>query len=149
MHPAIAASAALRTNSEHTLLDRHVGAELAEYLLTGSLPDFDPQRLQTSTTLLYNDLLRQGLGGVTFETNVKFSGAGHGPVEVPILAITSTGERFAIALSGPLTNDHPAAPSLRELLEQTGDLQPIVVNELLVRGNLPAATREVRHRLGV
>ena len=33
-------------------------------LLTGSLPEFDPQRLQNSTTLLYNDLLRQGLTGV-------------------------------------------------------------------------------------
>lgn len=26
---------------EHSLLDRHVGAELLEYLLTGELPDFD------------------------------------------------------------------------------------------------------------
>jgi ATP-dependent helicase YprA (DUF1998 family) len=133
---------------EHRLLDRHVGAELAEYLLTASLKDFDPQRLQTSTTLLYNDLLRQGLGGVTFETNVKFPVAGHGPVEVPILAVSSAGERFAIALSGPLTNDHPAVAGLPELVEQI-DLTLIVVNELLVRGNLPAATREVRQRLGV
>jgi hypothetical protein len=43
------------------------------YLLTGSLTHFDPQRLQASTTLLYNDLRRQGLGGVTFETNVTLS----------------------------------------------------------------------------
>ena len=57
---------------EHALLDRHVGAELVEYLLTGNLPDFDQQRLQTSTTLLYNDLLRQGLDGVTLETTSSF-----------------------------------------------------------------------------
>lgn len=31
---------------------------------------------------------------------------------------------------------------------QWGDVQSITVNELLVRGNLPAATREVRSRLG-
>jgi hypothetical protein len=34
-------------------------------------------------------------------------------------------------------------------VEQSIDLTLIVVNELLVRGNLPAATREVRQRLGV
>jgi hypothetical protein len=68
---------------------------------------------------------------------------------VPILAVSNSGERFVIALSGPLTNDYPAAPSLTELLEQTEDLKPIVVNELLVRGNLPAATRDVRQRLGL
>jgi hypothetical protein len=33
-------------------------------------------------------------------------------VEVPILAATSTGERFAIALSGPLTNDYPGVAAL-------------------------------------
>jgi ATP-dependent helicase YprA (DUF1998 family) len=113
---------------EHRLLDRHVGAELAEHLLTGSLKDFDPQRLQT---------------------NVKFPVAGHGPVEVPILAVSGARERFAIALSGPLTNDHPAVAGLLGLVEQSIDLTLIVVNELLVRGNLPAATREVRQRLGV
>ena len=31
---------------EHILLDRHVGAELLEYLLTGQLPEFNPARLQ-------------------------------------------------------------------------------------------------------
>jgi hypothetical protein len=133
---------------EHRLLDRHVGAELVEYLLTGNLPDFDEQRLKTSTTLLCNDLLRQGLDGVTFETDATFSVAGSGTVEVPILAVTRGGEQFVIALSGPLTNDYPASPSLKSLREQTDDLHLIVVNELLVRGNLPAATREVRARLG-
>src|SRR5260370_8324384 len=42
---------------EHRLLDRHAVAGLAKYLLTGSLPDFDPKRLPTSTTPLYNHLL--------------------------------------------------------------------------------------------
>jgi hypothetical protein len=134
---------------EHRLLDRHVGAELVEYLLTGSLTDFDPQRIQTSTTLLYNDLLRQGLGGVTFQPNVNFPGLSSGPVEVPILAIANTGKRFAIALSGPLTNDHPTVAALPDLVKQSSDLALIVVNELVVRGNLPAATRDVRQRLGI
>ena len=132
---------------EHRLLDRHVGAELVDYLLTNHLPDFDAQRLKNSTTLLYHDLLRQGLDGISFEADLQLSIAGPGQVTVPILAVSESGDRFVIALSGPLTNDHPAAPSLKELPE-TVNLTLIVVNELLVRGNLPAATREVRQRLG-
>ncbi len=134
---------------EHRLLDRHVGAELVEYLLTGNLPEFDPQRLLDSTTLLYNDLLRQGLAGVEFQRNVTFPLAGHEDALVPILAVTNRGERFAVALSGPLTTDHPAAPAVAELTRQSNDLGLVLVNELLVRGNLPAATRDVRQRLGV
>ena len=45
---------------KHTLLDRHVGAELLEYLLTGEPPVFEVQRIVNSTALLYDDLLRQG-----------------------------------------------------------------------------------------
>ena len=131
------------------LLDRHVGAELVEYLLSGTLTEFDAQRLQNSTTLLYNDLLRQGLSGVEFQRDVAFSLANHDDVELPILAVTNRGERFAIALSGPLTTDHPAASSLSDLVGQSNNLRLILVNELLVRGNLPAATRDVRERLGV
>jgi Domain of unknown function (DUF1998) len=133
---------------EHGLLDRHVGAELLEYLLTSALPEFDAQRLGNSTALLYSDLLRQGDGGVDFEINIKVTFAGTGDVEVPILAVRKDGKRFAIALSGPLTTDHPADPSIRELREKTSEIQVIVVNELLVRGNLPAATREVQQRVG-
>ncbi|MGC1177461.1 MAG: hypothetical protein WA884_00075 [Methyloceanibacter sp.] len=36
---------------EHILLDRHVGAELLEYLLNGQLPQFDAERLKKSTRL--------------------------------------------------------------------------------------------------
>jgi hypothetical protein len=134
---------------EHRLLDRHVGAELVEYLLTNNLPNFNAQRLKNSTALLYNDLLRQGFDGVTFEVDAKLLVPNVGQVEIPILAVTSGNGRFAIALSGPLTSDHPAEPSLAELSNHVDDLQLIVVNELLVRGNLPAATREVMQRLGV
>ena len=110
MPPAIVALRSFKNKFEHRLLDRHVGAEMIEYLLTGNLPDFDPERLQNSTTLLYNDLLRQGLAGVTFRKDVAFPLAACEPANVPILAVTSSGEQFAIALSGPLTTDHPAEP---------------------------------------
>jgi hypothetical protein len=115
--------------------------------LTGNLPKFDEKRLKDSTALLYRDLLRQGDGSIDFKANPTISVKGVGNIEIPILATTKNGERFAIALSGPLTTDHPASPSVRELRENA-DIPVIVINELLVRGNLPAATREVRQRMG-
>ena len=133
---------------DHSLMDRHVGTELLEYLLTSALHEFDAQRMKNSTALLYSDLLRQGDRGVDFESGVRVTGAGAGDVEVPILATRTDGQRFVIALSGPLTADHPADPSIREMREKASDIQVIVMNELLVRGNLPAATREVQQRLG-
>jgi len=138
-----------KNKMEHRLLDRHVGAALIDYLLTGHLPEFDAQRLQQSTDLLFNDLLRQGLAGVTFEANAQIIIKDVGKRTVPIVALLGDGARFVIALSGPLTNDYPAAPSLNTVLAEADDLETIVINELLVRGNLPAATREVRQRLGV
>jgi ATP-dependent helicase YprA (DUF1998 family) len=133
---------------EHRLLDRHVGAELAEYLLTNNLPNFDEQRLKNSTARLYNDLLRQDLKGITFELDVTLSLPDIGQVQIPILAVSDTGERFAISLCGPLTSDYPAEPSLAALDGHLEDPKLVVVNELLVRGNLPAATREVKQRIG-
>ena len=133
---------------EHSLLDRHVAAELLEYLLTGTLPEFDAQRLKNSTALLYNDLLRQSDGSVNYQAGVKISVTGIGEIEVPILATTKIGQRFVIALSGPLTSDYPADPSVRELRDRTSAPSVKVVNELLVRGNLPAATREVHQFVG-
>lgn len=127
-----------RNKFEHRLLDRHVGAELMEYLLTGSLPEFDSQRLDNSTALLFNDLLRQGLSGIALERD----GAAIG-------ATTDNGERFVIALSGPLTADHPAEPGLASANHQANAPILLTVNELLIRGNLPAATREIMQRLGV
>jgi ATP-dependent helicase YprA (DUF1998 family) len=134
---------------EHSLLDRHVAAELLEYLLTGTVPEFDAQRLKNSTALLYNDLLRQSDGSVNYQAGVNISVTGIGEIEVPILATTKSGQRFVVALSGPLTSDHAADPSVRELREKTSDPSVKVVNELLVRGNLPAATREVHQLVGV
>ena len=133
---------------EHRFLDRHVAADLLQYLLTGTLSEFDEKRLKDSTALLYRDLLRQGDGSVDFKAGATVSVKRIGNIEIPILATRKNGERFAIALSGPLTTDHPAAPSIRDLHKKTSDITAIVINELLVRGNLPAATREVRRIVG-
>lgn len=131
---------------EHVLLDRHVGAELLEYLLTGQLPEFNQARLRKSMTWLSSDLRRQGDPAMTYQDEVCVSVGKGMSVTIPTLATRKDGKRFAIALSGPLTSGHPADGSLLELGNVVGGPELIVVNELLVRGNLPAATREVQMR---
>jgi hypothetical protein len=123
---------------EHDLLDRHVGAELLEYLLTGEPPAFDAQRVANSTALLCSDLQRQGDARFKLEVPEDFDYSPHSR----ILATRRDGKRFCVVLSGPLTPDHPANQDAQNL-ESVSEFAPIVVNELLVRGNLPAATRDV------
>ena len=127
---------------EHDLLDRHVGAELLEYLLNGEPAVFDLERLANSTTLLYNDLLRQG------ETRIQFRGPDKGNLHgSAILAERTDGKKSVIALSAPLTPDHPADPAVLTRSQRGDSANLIVVNELLVRAHLPAAPREVLQKL--
>jgi hypothetical protein len=132
---------------EHSLLDRHVGAELLEYLLNGERPEFSPERLRTSTALLYHDLRRQSPDGAKFGLNVAVASDG-ATLTAPILAETVRGEKFIVALSGPLTADHPADAAIAEYRTNGGSIPVIVENELVVRGNLPAATRSVLEKIG-
>ena len=132
---------------EHGLLDRHVGAELLRYLLNGTLPHFDGNRLKASTALLANDLSRQGKLKVSYGDATRLSSKG--PALGPsIRAKRADGKHYLIALAGPLTPLVAADPNLREHSSKLGDVQLLLVNELLVRGNLPAATREVQVQLG-
>jgi len=132
---------------EHSLLDRHVGIELLGYLLTGQQLGFNKGRLQASSTLLYNDLLRRDQSGITFQAGAEISFGGGKSVEAPILAETK-GKKFVIALSGPLTSGHPADPMIAELRDSGSDYVVIVENELVARGNLPYASRSVYQQLG-
>jgi hypothetical protein len=124
-----------------------VAAELLAYLLAGELPTFDLGRQRNSSSLLWSDLERQGYTGVKFYKYGRVSISGAIDVEVPILAVRRDGKRFVISLSGPLAVDYSADKQVRELQEREGDIEFIIINELLVRGNLPAATREVQQRL--
>ena len=123
-----------------------MGAELLEYLVTGKPPSFNEERLHGSTVLLYQDLLRQGLTGVEFELGEQLDSESVGLV-APILATTNAGNRFIIALSGPLTSGHPVDPAIAEYRNNGGTIPVIVENELVVRGNLPSVTNVVRHAI--
>jgi hypothetical protein len=132
---------------EHQLLDRHVGAELLEFLISGTIADFDERRVKASTELLFGDLTRQATPGIHYEAGALVR-IPSGSVRAPILATRSDGRRYVIALAGPLTGVHPADLSLAPLVGATTDVPALLTaNELVVRGNLPAATRELERQL--
>jgi hypothetical protein len=132
---------------EHSLLDRHVGAELLEYLLVGEHPSFSEDRVRSSTMLLFNDLQRQASETADFWLDA--------PVRTPTSAVTAPilvrakGKEYIVALSGPLTGEHPIDPAIADYRTDGGPIPIIVENELVVRGNLPAATRTVLQKLGL
>ena len=130
---------------EHSLLDRHIGAQLLEHLIAGELTEFSRDRLRSSTALLCNDLRRQAASGVQFSMDAPVSVSGTS-LTAPILAERTGGQQFVIALSAPLTPGHPA-DSLVAAAPADRAIPVIVQNELIVRANLPAATRSVIHRL--
>jgi hypothetical protein len=132
---------------EHGQLDRHVGAELVEFLLTDQMQPFSPQRVAASTKVLMLDLQRNTRNGMTYSGDASVTVPGMGEVRVPILATRSDGAMSVIAIAGPLTAEHPADPLIAELRERWDGGTVIPVNELLVRGNLPAATRAVEEEV--
>ena len=133
---------------EHTLLDRHVGIALMNFLLTGDHPEFDRVRLHSSSTLLYHDLVRQSSEGVKFTLDATLTIHSRTFI-APIIAEMIPERRAIVALSGPLTPDHPSDPILADLDLRSSPVSLIVENELLVRSNLPAASRSVLKKLGL
>jgi hypothetical protein len=121
---------------------------LLEYSLNGERPKFNAERLRASTELLFHDLRRQISDGADFQLDVPVS-FGNETLVAPILAANAAGQEFIVALSGPLTADHPADPAVADFRANGGKVPVIVENELVVRGNLPAATRSVLQKIGV
>ncbi|MYD53272.1 MAG: DUF1998 domain-containing protein [Chloroflexi bacterium] len=133
---------------EHELLDRHVGASLLRSLLTGEPSPIDAERIGASTQVLFEDLDRQGLADLTFERNSLLELEGFPRVIAPILIKHASGLQSVVGLRNPLTPDEPADDDLRELCDFSPTVPVYLVDELKVRKNLPAATREVMGLLG-
>jgi ATP-dependent helicase YprA (DUF1998 family) len=133
---------------EHDVLDRHLGASLLRFLIHGSYPTLDSGRLEASTTMLYEDLRRQNLDGVTIERSYSMTIPGFGQVTAPIYVKRATGPEFIIGLHGPLTPDDPSEPVLRELKEFCPSVPVLLCDELVVRRNLPAATSGLIEQVG-
>lgn len=135
---------------EHRSLDRHVGTELIDYLISGVVPDTESARIERSTDLLFRDLSRF-LGeapDLQCRRSERFEIEGVA-LTAPILCrIASSGRNVVVALCSALKEGHAADSDVRRL-QEIGDADDVViVNELLVRSNLPAATRSVRERIG-
>lgn len=132
---------------EHRSLDRHVGIELIDYLLTGIVPEVEAERLEKSAGLLFKDLARlHGDKELACERNVELMVAGVKYV-APIL-LKSKHSTVVVGLSSALKDGYAVDSDVRALDGQA-DVIVVVVNELLVRSNLPAATKSVNAKLGL
>ena len=133
---------------EHNQLDRHLGASLLRYLLTGETPTVDPHRVAMSTDVLFTDLDTLSPDGLTLSRGSALDVTGFGRLEAPILARREGRPPVVIGLH------HPFAPTVMlngEWAEPAEfGVDPIVarVDELLVRRNLPRATQQVLQDLG-
>jgi hypothetical protein len=133
---------------EHELIDRHVGAALLRYVLDGTVPTWPQTRADLTLNVLFDDLVRQNSAGVTYEKHQTVDVPGLGSVVAPILARLSSGQTAIIDVGRPLATGEPNEPTLTELKE-FGVPPVLVVDELLVRRNLPRATTGVLSRLGL
>lgn len=131
---------------EHRLLDRHIGAELLEYLVTGNLPLFDSRRLGRSVELLANDIKRND-DSLHVERSAIVNLPKVGNLTAPIKITRADGCSYVVIVHGPLETDYAADPVAQALAEGSCDIEMIPVNELVVRGNLPDATNTVLARV--
>jgi len=132
---------------EHDLLDRHIGAGLLKFLIDGTLPTLDVGRLERSTDLLFEDLRRHALTEVTIERNVAVDVPGFGVTEAPIYVEANGERRYVVAVSAPLMPTEPPSEALRDLREYSTAVTVELIDEIRIRRNLPAATRQLLDRI--
>ncbi|RJR32323.1 MAG: DEAD/DEAH box helicase [Desulfobacteraceae bacterium] len=132
---------------EHDLLDRQIGASLLRYLINGTYPALDAERLEASTELLFEDLQRQSLEGITFRRNMALRVPGLPLITAPIHVKRSNGTEFVIGIHNPLTPDDPPDEGLRNLKEFSPSIPVFLYDEIVVRRNLPAATNNIISQL--
>ena len=132
---------------EHDRLDRHVGADLLRFLLDGHLPTLSAQRQDRATRALAEDL-RRALGPrATVEQDATREIPGVGPVQVPLVVATDR-VTVLVAVSSPVAPDVPPTPELRRAMDASLDGAVRLLDETLVRKNLPHATELVRSWVG-
>ena len=132
---------------EHELLDRKLGSTLLRYLLTGENLVFNIEEMDRSYDLLFEDLLRNSVEGFEFKRNQAVNVSGLGKINIPLLIKENDLTKFAICLYNPLTPNYPPTTALRELKEFSTDLMTILIDEIIVRRNLPRATSSIIDRL--
>lgn len=120
-----------RNRPDHPQIDRHVGAALLGYLIHGAVPPFNPARMASAQDLLLRDLQRSAEGWTLTSAPDSYVEARRGTEERRI--------RIGHPLEVPDGHD----------ITTTNRGEELVLNELLVRRNLPKAALRVREFLGI
>jgi hypothetical protein len=131
-----------RNRFEHGLLDRKVGASLLRYLLYGTAPVLDADRLNLSTGRLFSDLVGRGLTGVVFERDAEVNIVGIGTVTAPILA-TKGDRRFIFGVHSPLTPHLSADEALNDATDNQAVIPVRLIDDIEISRSLPNASLEV------
>jgi hypothetical protein len=106
----------------------------------------DEDRIRSSITLLYQDLMRQNIEGVAFSQDALIEVAGLGEIQVPIAVRSDNSLRMVVALGEPLCVNLPCQRALEELKEYS-PIPVHLVPEVVVRGNLPRASQKIINEL--
>ncbi len=130
-----------RNRFEHDLLDRHIGSGLLRYLVANEIPVLSGQRDAFGLQILGADLERLGRDDLTISREARMQFSGTQEFNAPLLVDGPAG-KVIVAMHDPLTPDHLASGPLREVKEN-GNVSVVLVDELLVSRNLPAATKIV------
>jgi hypothetical protein len=135
-----------RNKIEHRFLDRKLGEQLLRHALFGGYPPYPADRMESSLSILHDDLRRQLSDDFSVERNARRQ-AGSTEISVPIVAARRrNGNETWIALNSPIAPDVPANAELRATDANTL-AQIVCVDDLLIRRHLPAAVQQVRQSL--
>lgn len=130
---------------EHDRLDRFMGADLLNHVVTGSVPILTKQREVGALNLLESDLSRRADLHVTREAVLSLSGFPE--TQVPLL-VERNDKKIVVGIHHPLTPKYLSDPNLRELAEFGLEVSVVAIDELVVLRNLPTASRRVLEALG-
>jgi len=133
---------------EHDLLDRGLAKALLRYLWRGDSPTLPAKRMRESAAILAEALERDDLAGRRLARDESVELPGLGKISAPLAVFRGPRLEAIVGVHSPLTPDEPADPALHDVKEYCASVPVILVDEQLVRRNLPAATRQVREHLG-
>jgi len=127
---------------DHVYLDRELGHNLLTYLLTGELSNLDSSRVDNATQVLTEDLHRNKQASTNIQRNAYIEIDGFGQAVVPIY-VQDGNTDLVIAISNPLTPRTTSDEALMHLKEYVLTPKLKLVDEMLIRKNLPEATSQI------
>ncbi|MFJ8602207.1 DEAD/DEAH box helicase [Streptomyces shenzhenensis] len=133
-----------RNRFEHSLLDRHVGASLLRYLIHGTEPTLNEERLERSADTLYEDLSSRG-SNAHFTRGAKVEIEGVGAVTAPILARRGD-QQWIFGVHDPLSPGVAPTDELR-LAKELGSVPVHLIDDMVISRNLPFASGQVLQAL--